>query len=114
MKSPKGFGKKYFTFASVLAHSTTKGVSARLAAATPFLQLRFDHDTNKQEEGDPPFCEVLTTETIFAKKTCHCNPIYRSQAKLILKNYIFIPRCPYYTTYFAFRRTGVHPPHFSS
>jgi hypothetical protein len=26
----------------------------------------------------------------------------------------YIPRCPYYTTYFAFRRTGVHPPFLTS
>jgi hypothetical protein len=26
----------------------------------------------------------------------------------------FIPRCPYYTTFYAFRRTGVHPPLFSA
>ncbi|MDX1808918.1 MAG: hypothetical protein R3331_05220 [Sulfurospirillaceae bacterium] len=43
-------------------------------------------------------------------KPCHCNCIFRLKIRLILLLNIFIPRCPYYCTYFAFRRTGVHPP----
>ncbi len=39
---------------------------------------------------------------------CNCYFNYISNIMLHLHHYI--PRCPYYTTYFAFRRTGVHPP----
>ncbi|MBE0514005.1 hypothetical protein [Sulfurimonas sp.] len=43
-------------------------------------------------------------------KPCHCNLFFKRKIRLVLLLNHFIPRCPYYTTYFAFRRTGVHPP----
>ena len=36
--------------------------------------------------------------------------VARKFTKLVVSLFKFIPRCPYYTTCFAFRRTGVHPP----
>ncbi|MDX9813637.1 MAG: large repetitive protein [Sulfurimonas sp.] len=45
-----------------------------------------------------------------AKKPCHCNIFFKHKIRLILLLNHFIPRCPFYTTWFAFRRTGVHPP----
>jgi len=50
---------------------------------------------------------------VFAKKACHCNKIFLRKTKLILALNHFIPRCAYYNPYFAFRRTGTHPPFFS-
>ncbi len=47
------------------------------------------------------------------KKACHCNKIFLRKTRLILMLNHFIPRCPYYCTYFAFRRSGIHPPKFS-
>ncbi len=47
---------------------------------------------------------------IIQQKKCHCNAIFKRKTRLILLLNHFIPRCPYYCTYFAFRRTGVHPP----
>lgn len=38
------------------------------------------------------------------------NYFLKIKTKLLVSLFKFIPRCPYYTTYFAFRRTGVHPP----
>ncbi len=46
----------------------------------------------------------------FSSKPCHCNLFFKRKIRLVLLLNHFIPRCPYYTTYFAFRRTGVHPP----
>ncbi|WP_294885819.1 MULTISPECIES: hypothetical protein [unclassified Sulfurimonas] len=43
-------------------------------------------------------------------KPCFCNIFFALKTRISLLINHFIPRCPYYTTYFAFRRTGVHPP----
>jgi len=50
---------------------------------------------------------------IFAKKACHCNKIFQIKTRVILALNHFIPRCAYYNPYFAFRRTGTHPPYFA-
>ena len=48
--------------------------------------------------------------SLHVKKACHCNLVFLRRTRLILALNHFIPRCPYYCTYFAFRRTGIHPP----
>ena len=51
----------------------------------------------------------------FLKKIpiCYCNKIFLKRAKLILALNHFICRCSYYNPYFAFRRSGIHPPFIS-
>lgn len=46
-------------------------------------------------------------------KPCLCSCYFNHLAHIMLHIHHYIPRCPYYTTYFAFRRTGVHPPSIS-
>jgi len=46
------------------------------------------------------------------KQPCRCQKILNLKIRLLLALNHFIPRCPYYTPCFAFRRTGVHPPQF--
>ncbi|MCF6244630.1 MAG: hypothetical protein L3J43_06300 [Sulfurovum sp.] len=43
-------------------------------------------------------------------KACHCNCYFKRKTRLALQLNHYIPRCPFYTTFYAFRRTGVHPP----
>jgi hypothetical protein len=45
----------------------------------------------------------LVIVTVFLEEKLH----------LAVTLFKFIPRCPYYDTFFAFRRTGVHPPLFN-
>jgi len=73
VKLLQGFGKRYFTFASI----------------------------------------TLSIVDFISKKPCHCDCFFKLKTILSLKINHFIPRCPYYTTYFAFRRTGVHPPYLT-
>ena len=54
--------------------------------------------------------DAIQTAPILVQKICLCHRFHRHRAHLILLLNHFIPRCPYYNTYFAFRRTGVHPP----
>ena len=54
---------------------------------------------------------AVTSSTLAIVKACHCNCYFKLKTKLALLLNHYIPRCPYYTTFYAFRRTGVHPPH---
>lgn len=109
MKSPKGFAKAYFTFASILAHSVQNHIQAIIVKIEYLLKNSFTKEESEFEEDEPPLEPV--TLCLVNTKPCHCNFFYRLKTILILKINHFIPRCPYYTTYFAFRRTGVHPPY---
>ena len=109
MKSPKGFGKKYFTFASILAHSIHTAILAIAVKTDYLLQFSSKKEDDIQEETDPP-SQLLEFLCVTNKKPCHCDCVFRLRSKLSLKINHFVPRCPFYTTYFAFRRTGVHPP----
>ncbi|WP_295421766.1 hypothetical protein [Sulfurovum sp.] len=56
--------------------------------------------------------DAIQTAPLLEQKPCLRNCFYKRKARLVLLLNHFIPRCPYYNTYFAFRRTGVHPPFF--
>lgn len=111
MKHLKGFGKKYFTFCSMTMHSTAKKLHDREVECKNFIQKLFS--TNNEDEESPPEDDLilLVSSCTLKTKPCHCNCIFNLKARLAILNFRYIPRCPYYTTYFAFRRTGVHPPY---
>lgn len=54
--------------------------------------------------------DILVSGEVINIKPCHCNFLFKLKTKIALLINHYIPRCPFYTTYFAFRRTGVHPP----
>ncbi|QKF80973.1 hypothetical protein [Halarcobacter ebronensis] len=110
MKSPKGFGKKYFSFASILAHSVQIKIENQITIAKKTLRYSTSKDIDELKEDDPP--KLLNSISVLTKlnKPYHCDCAFRKKTKLAVSLFKFIPRCPYYTTYFAFRRTGVHPP----
>lgn len=113
MKSPKGFGKKYFTFASILAHSVKKSIESQISKVLSLSEksTKYSADNKDEEEQELPPDLLIQTVCIFqAKSSCHCNCLFKLKTKLAILIFHYIPRCPYYTTYFAFRRTGVHPP----
>ncbi len=58
--------------------------------------------------------DAIVSVPLLQQRVCQCNSFYRHKARLVLLLNHFIPRCPYYTTFYAFRRTGVHPPFFSA
>lgn len=109
MKSPNGFGKNYFTFASVLAYSIQTKLDAQISRTTPYTyKLDASCDESEELEESPP--NLTLQPCLVNSKPCHCDCFFKLKTKIALLINIFIPRCPYYTTYFAFRRTGVHPP----
>ena len=109
MKSPRGFGKNYFSFSAMLAHSVQNSLDAKVSSIYSLLSNRLMKESEEVDEDDPPF-ELLETTYFSTDKPCRCNCFYRLKTKLATLLYHYIPRCPYYCTYFAFRRTGVHPP----
>lgn len=105
----RGFSKNYFNLASILAYS----VAPRLHAQTTiFNTLEYQSNSYDQsEEESPPDEELfLTNATLQVNKACHCNCFFKKRIRLILSFNHFIPRCTYYNKYFAFRRSGSHPP----
>ena len=53
---------------------------------------------------------TATKITLNVKKACHCNKVFLRKTKLVLALNHFVKKSSYYHTYFAFRRSGIHPP----
>ncbi len=110
MKSPRGFGRKYFTFASMQAHTVQISLD-KMVTISKSLVYRQSNSTDGEEEDSPPLDEFSSLLINFQdSKPCHCNCLFQNKTALAVTLFRFIPRCPYYDTFFAFRRTGVHPP----
>ncbi|MFT7823275.1 MAG: hypothetical protein ABXS92_00810 [Sulfurimonas sp.] len=109
MQPPKGFGSRYFTLASILTYSVQKKLQNQTVKAASLFAKRVSKDLEEIDENDPP-SDLLDCLLSLNAKPCNCNCYYKLRTRIILKINHFIPRCPYYTTWFAFRRTGVHPP----
>ncbi|HHS92723.1 MAG TPA: hypothetical protein ENK82_05205 [Campylobacterales bacterium] len=111
MKAPSGFGKRYFTHSAILAYSVFPVMSALETSARYYFST---HPIDLEaEEEEPPPEEFLQTLLSLLGKPCHCNQFFQHKTRLLLLFCHFIPRCPYYTTHYAFRRSGVHPPYLS-
>lgn len=111
MKLLKGFGKKYFTFCSIQAHSTALKLHAKLTVLqTHFHHMIVESSCENTEEESPPNLDVSILSSLLNLKPCHCDGLFKHKTALAVSLFKFIPRCPYYNTFFAFRRTGVHPP----
>lgn len=111
----RGFGKNYFTLTAILAYSIAPRLHAQI---TIFNNLEYQSNSYKHNEDETPPDEelILTNSVLIQNKVYTCNCILKKTVRLTLLLNHFIPRCPFYTKYFAFRRTGVHPPlyHFIS
>ena len=111
MKLLRGFGKNYFTLASIQAHSSASTLHAQLCSFAFSIHSTYKEDS-KEEDPPPLEDELLPLPLEENKKPCRCSALFTQLSRLMVLLNHYIPRCPYYTTYFAFRRTGVHPPFF--
>jgi hypothetical protein len=111
LKNLKGFRKKYFSLSAITAFSTAKKLNDNEVRSKKAAFL-YSLSSNEEEEESPPLEELLLNTPTYTvcQKACYCNYHFNLKAKLVISNFKFIPRCPYYKTHFAFRRTGVHPP----
>ena len=115
MKLLNGFGKKYFTLCSIQAYAVAQKLHSVITSYKSHLSTKLSlscENDDKEEESPPNLQESLLSYFIQNKKPCHCDCVFKRKTALAVTLFKFIPRCPYYDTFFAFRRTGVHPPIF--
>lgn len=110
MRTPRGFAKNYFSLSAILAYSTAPKLASR--AASDLLYLHKSISISDEELDESPPDEGIETLFEVNAKPCLCNYFYKLKTKIALLINHYIPRCPYYTVCFAFRRSGVHPPLF--
>ncbi len=109
MRQPKGFGKTYFSLSSILAYSVAPTQHSQYISFKDIIDKIF-YDDGELEDDDPPI-EILDCHSFYNDfKPCLCSCFFNHLAHIMLHIHHYIPRCPYYTTFYAFRRTGVHPP----
>lgn len=104
----KGFGKNYFRLSAILAYSVTPKLQSQEVSYSVLSHQLISEESEEEEDDSSPLIETILLNLV--SKSCHCNKFFKHKTRLILLLNHYIPRCPYYTTYFAFRRTGVHPP----
>ena len=113
MKLLKGFGKKYFTLSAIQAYSVAPKLHSVITSYKNHLNKKLlisSKDENEEDESVPILQESLISCLVQRTKPCHCDCVFRRKTALAITLFKFIPRCPYYDTFFAFRRSGVHPP----
>ncbi|WP_419763863.1 MAG: hypothetical protein ACNI28_08680 [Arcobacter sp.] len=111
MRHVRGFRKNYFSLSAITAHSTAKKLNDDEVRSKKTTFINSKH-CDEEEEESPPLEDLLLNSSAYVSsiKACYCDCVFRLKTKLAISNFKFIPRCPYYSTHFAFRRTGVHPP----
>ena len=115
LKLLNGFGKKYFTLCSIQAFAVAPKLHSIITSYKNHLNTKLSlssEDKKEEEESSVSLEETLVSCFLQNKRPSHCDYLYKIKAALAVSLFKFIPRCPYYDTFFAFRRTGVHPPIF--
>ena len=115
MKLLNGFGKKYFTLCSIQAYAVAPKLHSVITSYKNHLSTKLSlssEDEKEEDESPPNLQENLVSVFLLNKKPCHCDCVFKRRTAITVALFKFIPRCPYYDTFFAFRRTGVHPPIF--
>lgn len=107
MRAPRGFGKRYFTLASIQAHSVAPAQNAlRVCLETYATALQ----RNRESDEEPPEAPLEAFVCFSTDKPCHCDCYFRRRTLLTLRRKT--PSCNCNCRFYSFRRTGVHPPLF--
>ncbi len=107
MRSPRGFGRRYFSLSAILAYAIAPKILAQMSAFKCELAIK---NLFEEEEEDPPPDLLLTPICTISQKPCHCNCYFRTRALLLLKIVRYISKCNCKCRFFSFRRSGTHPP----
>lgn len=107
LKTLKGFGKRYFTLASIQAHSVAHKLDSQCARVDA-LVYRLQSD--RESEDDPPDDPENTLACLFSDKPCHCNCYFKhlTRRTLLYSRSLCFTQCN--CRFYSFRRTGTHPP----
>jgi hypothetical protein len=108
-RSPCGFGKRYFSLASIQAYSvqiTLNKECTRIGSLDTYHSKTYED----KEEDPPPLLDELLTQELNSYNPYRCNCYYRSRSKRILNKNKTLKRCQCSSKCFSFRRSGIHPP----
>ncbi len=106
---PKGFGKRYFTLSSILAHAVAPLLHSQTTRASAHLTMLFDDAASAEE--DPPDEELNALSCLLNDKPCHCNCYFNHLTRLtfLFLKHFCIKSCN--CRFYSYRRTGTHPPY---
>jgi len=110
MKTPKGFGKNYFSLSAICAYSN--GVTLQ-AQCSSFTQVCRNISFETLEEEIDPLEELesllLETTTKIKTSSCHCNCFFKNRLYTLSQLFKF-----HIQTFFIFfkTRSGISPPYF--
>ncbi len=107
MRSPRGFGRCYFSLSAILAYAVVPKLLAEFSSFGSALVVSHLFD---DEEEDPPPDPLLEPICTISQKPCHCNCYFRTRTLLLLKLVRHISKCNCKCRFFSFRRSGTHPP----
>jgi len=108
LRTPKGFGKNYFSLSAICAYSSGVLIQAQCSAFTHASRnLSFE---SLEEEDDPlEELEALIQESAFKVKSssCHCNCFFKNRLYTLTQHFKF-----HIQTFFIFfkTRSGISPP----
>lgn len=110
MRTPKGFGKNYFSLSAICAYSSAAVLHAQ---CTSFTQSSRNISFEMPEEEEDPLeeLELLQCSTVRPKSSsCHCN-CYFKRLLYILTQFLKFQK----QTFFIYRntRSGISPPSFN-
>ncbi len=104
----RGFGKRYFTLASIQAHSVAPKLLGFSARTHALLLNRYD--TARETDEDPPEEAETLTGCLISDTPCHCDCYFKSRTRrtLLHAKLLCFKQCN--CRFYSFRRTGTHPP----
>ncbi len=110
MKSPQGFGKKYFTLSSIQAHSVAVTLHGLLISAKNHLitKLKISSQDDENDELFQDLQENVLSLLVQNKRPSYYDGIYQRKTSLTGKFFKFITKYTYYTIYFTIKRTLVN------
>lgn len=87
MRTPKGFGRNYFTLASIQAHSSGVTLHAQTTAVAHYTVHHFDEQEASIEAPPIQTCalETLALEDDQRSRPCHCNRFFKRRARTLRK-----------------------------
>lgn len=108
MSAPRGFGRNYFSLASIQAHSVAVTQHILTCKVKTFHIICLY--SNDRHDDDPPDELLEDSFCTFNTKPCHCNYRYKQLTRLVILacRILHIKNCN--CRFYSFRRSGVHPP----
>ncbi|MEA1918174.1 MAG: hypothetical protein U9N42_11690 [Campylobacterota bacterium] len=101
MYKPKGFGKNYFSLASIQAYSSLSTLrKIEVKTKSHLTQNIFEEESSLEEDPPDELLDIL--QPALKQKPCSCNYYYKTRCTLHIKNHPialnFIPIFQLYNT----------------